>query len=125
MTGLGNEATLKMAVERTQRFCSNDLKYQLGDTMSRLIATVAGLALSALVGVASANAQTSSCSAAGANCRATVKAKAPPNAPAAAVAPYIAKCNAAEQACKSSCSGGKSVFVSITDGTQHPARSCK
>jgi len=89
--------------------------------MKELFALAAGLALSALVGVASANAQTSSCSAAGANCRAQVKIK----APQAYQASETNKCNAAEQACKNACSGGKSVFVSIVDGTQHPSRSCK
>jgi hypothetical protein len=85
----------------------------------------AGIALFSVMSVASANADTSSCSAAGANCRATVQAKAPPNTQASALAPYMAKCNAAEQACKSACSGGKSVYVSNFDGTQHQARSCK
>ena len=89
--------------------------------MKNLVVFATSIALSALVGVASANAQTSSCSAAGANCRAQVKIKAPP----AYQSSETGKCNAAEQACKSACSGGKSVFVSIVDGTQHPSRSCK
>ena len=92
--------------------------------MNKLIAV--GLILSAACAISSAHAQTtSSCSAAGANCRALVKAKAPPNTPASALAPYMAKCNAAEQTCKGSCSGGKSVYVSSFDGSQHPSRSCK
>jgi hypothetical protein len=89
--------------------------------MKKLIALATGIALSGLVCVAAANAQTSSCSAAGANCRKQVGLK----IPKASQPEWIAKCNGAEQTCKTSCSGGKSVFVSVVDGTQHPSSSCK
>jgi len=89
--------------------------------MKNIIATVAGLILSIAFAVSSVYAEPASCSAAGANCRAQVKLK----APASEQASFMAKCAAAVQQCKASCNGKTSVYVSNFDGSQHPTGSCK
>lgn len=89
--------------------------------MTKVIAPVAGLVLSAVFAVSSLRAEPSSCSAAGAHCRSQVKLK----APVSEQAPFMSKCAAAEQQCKANCNGKTSVYVSMFDGTQHPTGSCK
>jgi len=89
--------------------------------MRNIIAAVAGLILSTVFAVSSVHAEPSSCSAAGANCRAQVKLK----VPASEQVPFMSKCAAAVQQCRASCNGKTSVYVSNFDGSQHPTASCK
>jgi hypothetical protein len=89
--------------------------------MKKIIVPVAGLILSAVFAVSFLHAEPASCSAAGANCRAQVKLK----APASVQADFMSKCAAAEQQCKANCNGKTSVYVSSFDGSQHPTGSCK
>jgi hypothetical protein len=89
--------------------------------MKTIIASVAGLILSTVFTASLLHAEPASCSAAGANCRAQVKLK----APASVQADFMSKCAAAVQQCKANCNGKTSVYVSNFDGSQHPTGSCK
>ena len=89
--------------------------------MKKLIAPVAWLIVSGAFVASSVQAEPSSCSAAGANCRAQVKLK----APASMQADLTSKCAAAVQQCKANCNGKTSVYVSNFDNSQHPTGSCK
>jgi len=99
-----------------------DASRKLGGTMTKLIAPVAGLALSAVIAVVSAHAaEVASCSAAGSVCRTNVRAK----IPASDQASWNARCDEAVAQCRSRCQGGTKVFVGISDGAPHTVGSCK
>lgn len=93
-----------------------------GGFMNKLIVPVAGLILSAVCAVTSADAaEVASCSAAGQVCHASVRAK----IAASDQASWFVRCNTAVAECRSRCAGGQKFFVGISDGAQHTVGSCK
>jgi hypothetical protein len=91
--------------------------------MKKLIAPVAGLALSALFAVSLAQAR--SCSEQGQGCKTWVRE----NVPAAHQAKYSGRCSAEVKACITRCNGGNKIFIGVYDGPgggQHyPIDACK
>lgn len=94
---------------------------QLGAILNKLIVPVVGLILSTVIVAPSVQAEPSSCSSAGTNCRAQVKLK----ASSSQLALGMSMCATAVQECKERCNGKTSVYVSKFDGSQHPTGSCK
>ena len=89
--------------------------------MNKLIALVAGLAVSAVFVVSSAHAEVASCSAAGEHCQSQVKLK----TPASQLAAALNVCAAAVQECKARCNGKTSVYFSKFNDYSTTTRSCK
>lgn len=113
---------------RAAEYCSHHSavgwSYQnWGVTMNKLIAPVAGLALSAVVAVSVAQAR--SCSEQGQGCQSWVRT----NVPAASQATYIGKCRAEVGRCIARCKGGNKFFVGVYEGAgggqQYPIDECK